>query len=145
MLRGMLPRDEVVERIRRVLERRPEVLDGYLFGSVARGESQAHSDVDVAVYLGHEPDTPYGYDADLTSDLMAELGMNEVDVVILNRAPPLLYHQVLRDGLRLVSRDPAATTTREGQALSRYFDWVPQQAKIDAVLADRIRRGAFGR
>ena len=141
----MLPRDEIVERVRTVLERRPEVLEGYLFGSVARGESQPHSDVDVAVYLEREPYTPYGYQADLTADLMAGLGMNEIDVVILNRAPPLLYHQVLRDGLRLLSRDPAATTTREGQALSRYFDWVPQQAKIDVVLADRIRRGSFGR
>ena len=142
---GVLPRDEIAERIRRVLERRPEVLEGYLFGSVARGESQAHSDVDVAVFLEREPDTPYGYEADLTADLMAGLGMNAVDVVILNRAPPLLYHRVLRDSVRLLARDLVATTTREGQALSRYCDWLPQQAKIDAVLAERIRRGSFGR
>ena len=40
----------VVERLREELERWPEVLDAYLFGSVARGEAQPHSDVDVAVY-----------------------------------------------------------------------------------------------
>ncbi len=33
---------------------------------------------------------------------MAGLGSNAVDVVILNDAPPLLCHRVLRDGVRLL-------------------------------------------
>jgi uncharacterized protein YutE (UPF0331/DUF86 family) len=45
---------------------------------------------------------------------------------------------VLRDGIRVLSRDVAATTTREGRALSRYCDYVPQLAKIEA--ARRIAR-----
>ena len=49
------------------------------------------------------------------------------------RAPPLLYHRVLRDGRRILSRDLRATTTREGYALSRYCDFVPQLAKMAAA------------
>ena len=64
---------------------------------------------------------------------MAGLGCNDVDVLILNRAPPVLYHRVLRDGVRVLSRDLAATTTREGQALSRYCDFVPQLAKMEVA------------
>ena len=75
----------------------------------------------------------FGYRAHLTTDLMAGLGCNDVDVLILNRAPPVLYHRVLRDGVRVLSRDLAATTTREGQALSRYCDFVPQLAKMEAA------------
>ena len=56
-----------------------------------------------------------------------------------------LYHRVLRDGVRLLSRDRAATTTREGQALSRYCDCLPQLQKVDALHAARIAGGAFGR
>jgi hypothetical protein len=41
------------------------------------------------------------------------LGRNDVDVVVLNDAGPLLYHRVLRDGERILSRDPGATTARE--------------------------------
>jgi hypothetical protein len=70
---------------------------------------------------------------------MAALGTNSVDVVLLNRAPPLLYHRVLRDGIRVLARDLRATTTREGYALSRYCDYVPQLAKIDAAM--RAARG----
>ena len=69
----------------------------------------------------------------------------ELDVVVLNDAPPLLYHRVLRDGERLLSRDLAATTTREGRALSRYCDYLPQLRKIDRELARRLADGSFGR
>ncbi len=91
------------------------------------------------------PDSPFGCAAELTAELMTALSSNAVDVVVLNQAAPLLYHRVLRDGLRLMSRDLRATTTREGQALSRYCDYLPQLRKIDAALAARIAAGRFGR
>ena len=74
---------------------------------------------------------------------MVALGTNAIDVVVLNTAPPLLYHRVLRDGVRVLSRDLRATTTRAGQALSRYFDFLPQMEKMDAArrfAADKDRR-----
>lgn len=130
------------ERLTRFLEGRPEVLDAYLFGSRAREDAQPHSDVDVAVYVDESrlPDAPFGYAAELSTELIALVHDNRVDVVVLNHAGPLLYHRVLRDGVRLVSRDLAATTTREGRALSRYCDWVPQLRKLDHVLRERAAR-----
>lgn len=147
MLRQIMPfhGDELRSRLTRALERRPEVLEAYLFGSEAQDRAQAHSDVDVAVYVAEVPDAAFGYEAELAADLMSALGQNRVDVVLLNRAPPLLYHRVLRDGARLFSRNARATTAREGRALSRYCDYVPQLAKIDEAVRERIRRGDFGR
>ena len=74
---------------------------------------------------------------------MSVLDTNDVDVVVLNHAPPLVYHRVLRDGIRLLSRDLASTTHRAGMALSRYFDFVPQMEKMDAArrYASRKDRG----
>ena len=137
--------DELRRRLTEALERRPEVLEAYLFGSRARGGAQAHSDVDVAVFVAEVPDAPFGFEAELAADLMSALGDNRVDLVLLNRAPPLLYHRVLRDGVRLLSRDLKATTVREGRALSRYCDYRSQLAKIDEALRDRVGRGDFGR
>ncbi|MBI3183689.1 MAG: nucleotidyltransferase domain-containing protein [Myxococcales bacterium] len=127
-------------RLAEVLSKRAEIEEAYLFGSAARGEAQPHSDVDVAVYLdpSRVPDTAFGYDAHLTSELMGVLGTNRVDVVVLNQATPLLYHRVVRDGIRLCARSLERATAREGQALSRYFDWLPQMAKIRAA-SDRAR------
>ncbi len=130
-------------RLADLLDPREEILEAYLFGSHARGRAQPHSDIDVAVYIDdtRADDTGYGYRANLTTDLMAGLGSNDVDVVVLNRSPPLLYHRVLRDGERLLARDLRATTAREGRAISRYCDFVPQLAKMAAVRRSAAARG----
>jgi len=140
------PDSELVKSLKRILHEQPEVLDAYLFGSAARGSPGPLSDVDVAVWIENDrsPDPAFGYGAALATDLMAGLGRNRVDVVILNQAPALLYHRVLRDGVRLVSRDPSATTTREGRALSRYCDYLPQLRKIDVAHELRVKSGSFG-
>lgn len=143
----MDPRTEdIVRNVAAELARRGDVLEGYVFGSTARDKIQPHSDVDVAIYLdpGEAADSGFGPDAEIAADLMRALGKNRVDVVVLNRASPLVYHRVLRDGIRVFARDLRATTTREGRALSRYCDYVPQLAKVNAAIDRRRERGAFG-
>ncbi|MCA8966518.1 MAG: nucleotidyltransferase domain-containing protein [Planctomycetes bacterium] len=135
---------QLVDRIRAALAPREEILEAYLFGSQATGRAQPHSDVDVAVFVDAERATHsgFGYPAELTTALMAALRRNDVDVVVLNQADPVLYHRVLRDGVRVLARDLAATTTREAYAFSRYFDFLPQLAKMEATRRYvRERRG----
>jgi hypothetical protein len=137
----------LTEKLRAFFAPREEVLEAYLFGSMAAGLPAAHSDVDVAVYL-RDPRpsaSSFGYPADLAASLMQLIGTNDVDVVVLNDAPPLLYHRVLRDGVRILARDLRATTVREGQALSRYCDFLPQLRKIDAAHQARMAGDRFGR
>lgn len=126
---------ELERRLVRALQARGEIQEAYLFGSHAAGRAQDHSDIDIAVRVdeGSLHGSDYGYAAELTAHLMAALGANDVDVVILNAAPPVLYHRVLRDGRRILSRDPRATAAHEGYALSRYCDYLPQIAKIEAA------------
>ena len=129
-------------RIASALEARAEVQEAYLFGSHATRRAQLHSDIDIAVQIdeGLAAGTAYGYAAELTAHLMGSLRTNEIDVVVLNRAPPVLYHRILRDGRRILARDLRATTAREGYALSRYCDYLPQLAKMEAA-----RRSAASR
>ena len=145
-----MEREELCKKIAEALQKRPEVLEAYLFGSQARDEVQPHSDVDVAVYV--EPEalkrpSHWGLQIEIASDLMTAVHRNDVDVdvVLLNRSDPFLYHRVLRDGVRLFARDLRATTVREGQALSRYFDDLARQDAAWAIRSARIRSGEFGR
>jgi predicted nucleotidyltransferase len=116
-----VPLDPLTERLTHALEPRSEILEAYLFGSRGRGREDPVADVDVAVYLDPAASRPYpfGYAAELSTDLMGALPGNTIDVVVLNQAPPLLYHRVLRDGIRLLARRLKETTTREGAAPSR--------------------------
>ena len=64
----------LIERLRQQLDSQSEILEAYLFGSQARRQAQAHSDIDVAVYLDeeHAPNTGFGYRAKLLLEGLRE-------------------------------------------------------------------------
>lgn len=140
-----VPESELERRLARALGVRSEIQEAYLFGSQATGRAQSHSDIDIAVRVDERKlgGPEYGYAAELTAHLMSALSSNNIDVVILNGAPPVLYHRVLRDGRRFLARDPRATAAREGYAFSRYCDYLPQLAKIEAARRFGAARGAL--
>jgi predicted nucleotidyltransferase len=97
----------------------------YVYGSVARGEARAGSDIDIAVLYAEEPPrTLDGLGLGLSGALELLIG-RPVDVVVLNRAPVDLVHRVLRDGQLLCDRDPSARIRFEVQARNAYFDLLP--------------------
>src|SRR5688572_14470659 len=89
---------ELERRLTEALLPRSEVLEAYLFGSRASGRAPPLSDIDVAVYVDEQRAAAcagaWGYAADLTAALMSALGTNDIDVLVLNRADPVLYHRV---------------------------------------------------
>ena len=117
----MSPPQPLDQRIAKVLEPRPEVLEAYLFGSHAQGVAQPHSDIDIAVYVdeGRVEESAFGYRAHLATVLIGGLHNNDIDLLVLNHAPPVLYYHVLRDGIRVLSRDLMETTTREGYVIAK--------------------------
>jgi predicted nucleotidyltransferase len=101
-----------VSRLTRYFEGQPGlgVTSAYLFGSQAEGRAHRESDVDVAVLLDRKR---YPTDRDrfearvrLTSDLISVLNANEVDVVILNDAPPLFGRRIVYEGKKLFLGNP---------------------------------------
>ena len=121
----------------------------YLFGSQARGASGPLSDVDVAV-LASESLAGKGARFDLrlrlTNALISMLQVNQVDVVVLNDAPLLLQHRVLRDGLVLFCRDELARVRYETQAILKYLDFQHIEHMHNEALMRRIEEeGLFAR
>ena len=137
-------------RIVRALERHPEVLVAYLFGSRARGTDRRGSDVDVAVLLREDDDARADAEAldrrlALIADLSAATGTDGVDVVVLNEAPVALAYRVLRDGRLLVSRDDRARIEHWVRTVDRYIDMAPFRRVQEEGLRHRLREGRFGR
>jgi hypothetical protein len=110
---------EAVEALRRVLTARADVRVVYLFGSFARGDARAGSDLDVGVVFSLVP--PPGDLDGLATALEAAAG-RRVDLVVLNDAPPLLAHEAIRDGRRLVCVDEDERVRFETRAIAKYLD-----------------------
>ncbi len=108
------------------LARQPDVVVSYLFGSVARGRAHKLSDVDVAVLFDERVKGEECVERQL--QLMADLEVHanrEVQVVVLNRASPLLQYQAVRHGLLLHQRSRAERIAYEVKVRKIYFDVKP--------------------
>ncbi|MFL6194498.1 MAG: type VII toxin-antitoxin system MntA family adenylyltransferase antitoxin [Thermoanaerobaculia bacterium] len=131
--------DEALDALKRYFEDHPAlgVASAYLFGSHAEGRAHRESDVDVGVLLRWDRH-PTSYDRSemrirLGSDLISVTGCNEVDVVILNDAPPLLGRKVIYDGIRLFLGDPGVdhAYVRDVQILAADLEpWLNRLRKL---------------
>jgi len=134
----------VREAVAGVLETRPEVLAGYIFGSVASGRARPNSDVDVGVLV--TPSVirrdPSKYRLHLMADLGAALESFDVDVVLLNTAPPALAQNVVRRGAVVSERSRADRVRFQVETLNRFLDTQPMR---DLYLDRLKRRYAKGR
>lgn len=140
-----------IDRLKAALEARPEVLFAYLFGSECAGRRHKLSDVDVAVFIdwsrledGGELQTELESWGDLCAVLQGALGRDDVDVVLLHRAPPLLAERVIRNGTVIFSRDEARRIRWIVDTKNRYCDTRFLRRMLDQTLSDRVRSGRFG-
>jgi len=136
---------DLESRLRAVLERQPDVLVAYLFGSRARRVAGALSDIDVAVLLREDGNPTLSRRLALLRDLAAACGRDDVDLVILNEAPVSLAYRVLREGRLLVSRDELARVRHRARTVDRYLDMEPFRRVHAQGLRRRLEKGTFGR
>jgi uncharacterized protein len=112
---------EILQLLRRELGADPNLQFALLFGSWARGQARADSDVDVAVMPCG--DWPLGAELDLQGRLVRALGAS-VDVVRLDRAPTLLAWEVVSDGIE-VCGDPSRLARYQARVALDHADAGP--------------------
>ena len=124
-----------------------DVAAAYLFGSAARGQADRLSDVDIAVLL----DARLGAEESVERQLrimgdLEEYASREVQVVVLNRAAPLLAYQVVQHGILLYERRRTERISFEVQTRRIYFDLKPRlDFHTQSLLRDIKEVGLSGR
>lgn len=122
----------------------PEVVAVCLFGSSARGTRGKRSDVDIAV-LTRARGTSRRSLAEYVQAACDALGTDNVDVVLLHRAPIALRHEVFREGKTLLVRDPEALTRFRLESSREYLDTIPLRRTYEEAFFRRVRRNGFAR
>lgn len=126
--RAALKVDSIRRGLAALARRRPEFIAVYLFGSQANGKAGPLSDVDVAILLDGSR-VPAKLFFKLRLELIAEAShvcrRDDVDVVLLNEATPLLAYEAVRGGELLYERDHSARVSFEARAVQQYLDLEP--------------------
>ncbi len=126
-----------------ILEKDRRVKFAYLFGSRARGQAGPLSDTDVAVYLDRRINART-YRLYLMEKLAKALRTDHLDLVVLNQAPPLLRHEVIKYG-RLLKDDAARRIPFEAEVIRECLDTAYLRQIQRLALGEEIKRGiVFG-
>ena len=141
-------KEKVQKTLSAFFKKRDEVLLAYLFGSVAEDKQNKLSDLDIAVLverdkLGKLDEQPFGYQVSAMTDLISLLKTNDVDLVILNYATPLLSHEVIKYGKVIFCRDEEMRIQFEVRTLQQYIDTKPLRDIQHEYLVRRIKSGTL--
>jgi predicted nucleotidyltransferase len=135
------------ETIRRAalpyLRSRKEILAAYIFGSVVSGTQRADSDVDIALLVSDKVmrGDALQYRLNAMTDLMGILKRDDVDLILLNQASPLLAHRVLSKGKLILERSASARVAFQVRAVNRYLDTQPMRNIYLSYLKKQAREG----
>lgn len=124
---------------------REDVEVAYLFGSVARGEAHAGSDLDVAVLLseGAARDREWDAHAQLLARIGSLFATDDVDVVVLNSTPMALALSIVEEGVVVAGARRPLRARYEADVLAHSTDVKTQAAAQYAAVRDRIYGGRF--
>lgn len=147
-----MPHDlpDLAQRLASACRTHPGVVSAYLFGSVADGRAHRESDLDLAVLLewARFPAAPDRFEARLAlgATLAAALHRNDIDLVVLNDAPPHLARAIVTAGHRLLVTDAEADRAFVRTAMLRAADLEPFLRRTRRVkLAALARPATFER
>ena len=121
LVNGLL--SSVENELREIFKKDENVIVAYLFGSRAKDDAVSGSDFDIALLLSKVPEDQLDYILHLIDKLSQVIGGDRIDLVVLNKAPPLLKYQVIKHGRVIYSRDNKLRVLFEARAIDEYLDF----------------------
>ena len=114
--------EDLIPKALTYLQSMPDILFAYLFGSFGKGKHFSLSDVDIAVYL-KDPTVAQEKKMEILGGLIEILQTDEIDLVVLNRAPLPLRRRILENKKVVVDREPFRRHQYESLTMREYFDF----------------------
>jgi predicted nucleotidyltransferase len=142
----LAPIENYLPQLKTVFEKYGVVL-AFLYGSQATGTASPLSDVDIALLFGREVPEKERFDQVLRlhGELAHIFKRDDVNVVDIAQGTPLLNNEIRLHGIVLYSQADEVRVEFEIRALQRFLDTEPLRFEFNKYLAEKIRRGLFGK
>lgn len=125
-----------------------EIVALYLFGSFARGNANENSDIDLAIIFDKNVPSEIYFEKKMDYLILATevLRTDEIDLIVLNNAPPSLAYRVFSEGKVLYENEEKKSqrVALQARVFNLYFDFMPVRKTVSEGLKRRIREGYFG-
>lgn len=112
--------DSLNKKLSYFFEKQVDISLAFLFGSIAEGKNHSFSDIDIGVY--YRKIKPMKRHLQLINDICSLLETDNVDVVNMNEASPLIVHDILSYGKLLLCRNDNLYAQLRLKALREYDD-----------------------
>ena len=113
---------EIERRLREFFETRREVLAAYLFGSTVSGRTHPGSDIDIGVLIDRKQVRRSSLKYRLQmADLGSALQKSDVDLVLMDEAPPALAQNIIAKGRLVFEGSRSARVAFQVRALNVFM------------------------
>ncbi len=127
----------LVDRLASLCAHHPVTLM-YLHGAHAHGTQSRLTDLDVAAVLEPAAARSAEVRVRLLEAVQNVSGREDVDLVILNTAGPIIAHRVVRGGRLVYTRSEADRVSWEAMAIKRALDFEPYSRQYDRALLEQL-------
>ena len=117
-----LKTETIISVTSKYLSERVDITFAYLFGSYAKDKQTHLSDIDIAVYM-KEDNHAFDKKLEILRDLSKILKTDDIDLVILNKAPISLLTKILVNKAILIDKDPPVRHAFESLNMRMGFDF----------------------
>lgn len=129
----------LIAKAKRILIETPEVIAGYLFGSVPEGYEHKRSDIDIAVLFDDSLNKFQIFDLEIKlGNRLQEALKRKVDLLVLNRSDPSLVFRAIR-GTLIFEKNPTTRALFEAKLMGKYYLQKHYQRVLAKVLYERAR------
>lgn len=115
------------KRIATYLQKHPQIVAAYLFGSQATGKTGPLSDVDIGILMDASlaPSVREKLIIEIFHELALDLHTDHIDLIDMLTAPVLLQHRIVTRGKRLFAKDRILANKFTIRVIQTFEDFLP--------------------
>ena len=118
--------DRILNKIKKELSQRPEILAVYLYGSQAYAPGQKGGDLDIGILLDPDCGLDYfSYQGQVLGEFEHLIPGLKTDAIVVNYVNPIMRYEIVAPRQVIFCQDDAKRAAIEVQIFNDYFERLP--------------------